>query len=266
MRILVLSDIHSNLETLEACLEAVPAHDKVANLGDIVGYGGNPNEVTALARKLGGMLVRGNHDKACTGQMTMEDFNPVAAIAALWTMQALTPENLQWLKLMPRGPLFLPLRYPRNQEETWAGTEQDGVQLVHGSPRDEDEYVLVLRDAQESLLRTNFPLTFFGHTHIQGGFAVVDGRWDTLRPLYNGTQEESERWLLDLNNEAKYMINPGSVGQPRDGDPRAAFCVFDSDRYEITFYRVPYDIEKAQQQIIAARLPERLATRLAEGR
>ena len=104
MRILVLSDIHSNLEALNACLEAVPSPDKVANLGDIVGYGGNPNEVTVLARKLGGMLVRGNHDKACTGLMTMEDFNPVAAIAALWTMQALTPENLQWLKLMPRGP------------------------------------------------------------------------------------------------------------------------------------------------------------------
>ncbi|MGC2321250.1 MAG: metallophosphoesterase family protein, partial [Terriglobales bacterium] len=183
MRILVLSDIHSNLEALNACLEAVPSHDKVANLGDIVGYGGNPNEVTALARKLGGMLVRGNHDKACTGLMSMEDFNPVAAIAALWTMQALTPENLQWLKLLPRGPLFLPLRYPRNQEETWAGTEQDGVQLVHGSPLDEDEYLLVMRDAQESLLRSNYPLTFFGHTHIQGGFAYVDDRWETLRPL-----------------------------------------------------------------------------------
>jgi len=266
MRILVLSDIHSNLEALNACLEAAPAHDKVANLGDIVGYGGSPNEVTVLARKLGGMLVRGNHDRACTGLMSMDDFNPVAAIAALWTMQSLTPENLQWLKLMPRGPLFLPLRYPHNQEETWAGTEQDGVQLVHGSPLDEDEYVLVLRDAQESLLRSNYPLTFFGHTHIQGGFAYDNDRWETLRPLYKGSADEVESWVLDLGSQAKYMINPGSIGQPRDGDPRAAFCIFDPDRYEITFYRVPYDIQKAQQHILAARLPERLATRLAEGR
>jgi len=265
MRILILSDIHSNLEALQACLEAAPARDKVANLGDIVGYGGSPNEVTEAARKLGGMLVRGNHDKACTGLMGMEDFNPVAAIAALWTRQALTPENTQWLKLMPRGPLFLPLRYPMNQEETWAGSETDGVQLVHGSPLDEDEYVLVVRDAQESLLRSNYPLTFFGHTHIQGGFAYENERWETIRPIYQGGDQQ-ETWVLDLSSQAKYLINPGSVGQPRDGDPRAAFCVFDPDRYEVTFYRVPYNIEKAQQHILAAHLPDRLATRLAEGR
>jgi len=265
MRILILSDMHSNLEALNACLEAAPARDKVANLGDIVGYGGNPNEVTVLARQLGGMLVRGNHDKACTGLMSMEDFNPVAAIAALWTMQALTPENMQWLKLMPQGPVFLPFHYPLNQEETWAGSEVDGVQLVHGSPLDEDEYLIVMRDAQESLQRSNYPLTFFGHTHIQGGFAFENDRWETLRPIYKGG-ERQETWVLDLSSTAKYMINPGSVGQPRDGDPRAAFCVFDPDRYEVTFYRVPYDVEKAQQQILAARLPDRLASRLAEGR
>ena len=154
MRILILSDVHSNLEALNACLKVAPSCDKIANLGDIVGYGGSPNEVTELTRKLGGLLVRGNHDKACTGLMSVEDFNPVAAIAALWTMQVLTPENMQWLKLMPQGPVFLPFRYPQNQEETWAGTEADGVQLVHGSPLDEDEYVIVMRDAQESLLRT----------------------------------------------------------------------------------------------------------------
>jgi len=266
MRILILSDVHANLEALNACLETAPSCDKVANLGDIVGYGGSPNEVTAASRKLGGMLVRGNHDKACTGLMSVEDFNPIAAIAALWTMQALAPENLQWLKLMPRGPLSVPLHYPLNQEETWAGTEADGVQLVHGSLLDEDEYVLVMRDAQESLLRTHYPLTFFGHTHIQGGFALENERWETLRPMYKGTREQQETWSFDLGSQAKYLINPGSVGQPRDGDPRAAFCVFDADRYEVTFYRVPYNIEQAQHHIIAARLPDRLATRLAEGR
>jgi len=266
MRILILSDMHANLEALNACLEVAPSCDKVANLGDIVGYGGSPNEVTDVARKLGGLLVRGNHDKACTGLISMEDFNPVAAIAALWTMQMLTPENVQWLKLIPQGPVFLPFRYGFNQEETWAGTEADGVQLVHGSPLDEDEYVIVMRDAQETLLHTNYPLTFFGHTHIQGGFAFDNDRWETLRPLYQGTQNHHETWVLDLSSHAKYMLNPGSVGQPRDGDPRAAFCVLDSDRYEVTFYRVPYNIEKAQHHIVAANLPDRLATRLAEGR
>lgn len=265
MRILILSDIHSNLEALEACLEAAPSCDKVVNLGDIVGYGANPNEVTERSRKLGGLLVRGNHDKACTGLMGMEDFNPVAAIAAIWTMHALTPENLQWLKLIPQGPVYLPMRYALNQEETWAGTDADCIQLVHGSPLDEDEYVIVMRDAQESLLHTNYPLTFFGHTHIQGGFGFDNDRWETLRPIYRGV-ETTESWVLDLGSHAKYMLNPGSVGQPRDGDPRAAFAVFDPDRYEVTFCRVPYNIGKAQHQIVAARLPERLATRLAEGR
>src|SRR5919197_361963 len=266
MRILVLSDIHSNLEALSACLGVAPSYDKVANLGDIVGYGGSPNEVTDLSRKLGGLLVRGNHDKACTGQMGIEDFNPVAAIAALWTMQALTPENMQWLKMIPRGPVFLPFRYPLDQEETWAGTEADGVQLVHGSPLDEDEYVIVMRDDQEALLRTNYPLTFFGHTHVQGGFALENGRWEMLRPIYQGAEKRQETWMLDLSSNARYMINPGSVGQPRDGDARAAFCVFDPDRYEVTFYRVPYNIAEAQQHILDARLPDRLATRSEEGR
>jgi predicted phosphodiesterase len=266
MRILILSDMHSNLEALNGCLAVAPSCDKIANLGDIVGYGGSPNEVTQLARKLGGLLVRGNHDKACTGLMSMEDFNPVAAIAALWTMQALTPDNMQWLRLMPQGPVFLPFRYPGNQEETWAGTEADGIQLVHGSPLDEDEYVIVMRDAQESLLRTTYPLTFFGHTHMQGGFAFENDRWEMLRPVYQGTQNHHETWTLDLSSGGKYLLNPGSIGQPRDGDPRAAFCVLDSDRYEVTFYRVPYDVAKAQQHILDARLPDRLATRLAEGR
>ncbi len=265
MRILILSDIHANLEALEACLAAAPSCDKIVNLGDIVGYGGSPNEVTDQARKLGGILVRGNHDKACTSLTDMNDFNPIAAIAAQWTMRTLTPENLQWLKLLPPGPVLLPIRYPLNQEETWTGDNSDNVQLVHGSPLDEDEYVLVMRDAQECLLRAQHPLTFFGHTHIQGGFGLEDDRWETLRPVYKG-MTSAETWVLDLRSHARYMLNPGSVGQPRDGDPRAAFCVFDPDRYEVTFYRVPYNVEKAQHHIIAARLPERLATRLADGR
>ena len=101
---------------------------------------------------------------------------------------------------------------------------------------------------------------------MQGGFALENDRWEMLRPVYQGTQNRHETWTLDLSSGGKYLLNPGSIGQPRDGDPRAAFCALDSDRYEVTFYRVPYDVAKAQQHILDARLPDRLATRLAEGR
>ncbi len=133
VRILLLSDIHSNLEALEACLAAAPPCDRVVNLGDIVGYGANPNEVIERSRSLGKVFVRGNHDKASTGLMELQDFNPIAGMAALWTREQLTPENLEWLRSLPEGPIHL--------------DELPGVQFVHGSPMDEDEYVVTLRDA-----------------------------------------------------------------------------------------------------------------------
>ena len=135
MRILIISDIHANLEALDACLQAAPVHDRVFNLGDIVGYGANPNEVTERARELGKVFVRGNHDKACSGVSSMEDFNPIAGLAVLWTRQKLTADNLQFLRDLPHGPI-MPL---------------DNVECVHGSPRDEDEYVLGRRDAYSIL-------------------------------------------------------------------------------------------------------------------
>ena len=251
MRILIISDIHANVEGLEACLAAAPAHDRVVNLGDVVGYGGSPNEVTDRARKLGTVVVRGNHDKACSGMMGIDTFNPIAGLAALWTRQTLTPENLEWLKNLPPGPLEMP--------------DVPGVHLVHGSPIDEDEYIIVVRDAVEPLSTTVPPLTFFGHTHIQGGFAVDGEQWETLRPVYK-TRDRVETVELQLKKTAKYLINPGSAGQPRDGDPRAAFALFDTESYKISYTRVPYNIELAQKHITDAKLPERLATRLADGR
>lgn len=279
MRILLLSDIHSNLEALEACVAEAPKSDQIVDLGDIVGYGGSPNEVTNSARKLGGILVRGNHDKACTGIMGVENFNPIAGLAALWTMRTLTTENLEWLKALPQGPVPLstsPAKPKKRREPSASGkhptTEElevpwgpDTVQLVHGSPLDEDEYIIVMRDAMEPLMRTPFALTFFGHTHIQGGFSVAQERWATLRPTYRH-KKKVETCELPLERGTKYLINPGSVGQPRDGDPRAGFALYDSESYKITYYRVPYNIEQAQQHILEAKLPERLATRLAEGR
>ncbi len=251
MRVLLLSDIHSNLEGLEACLAVAPSCDQVVNLGDIVGYGASPNEVTDQSRKLGGLFVRGNHDKACTGVMGVESFNPIAGLAALWTKQALSRENLEFLRNLPQGPIQL-----------------DGiaeVQLVHGSPLDEDDYIIVLRDAIEPLMRTSVPLTFYGHTHIQCVFSVKQNQLELMRPMYR-TKDDRDIYEVKLERGKKYLVNPGSVGQPRDGDRRAGFAVFDTDSFALAFHRVPYDIEGAQKRIFEARLPDRLATRLADGR
>jgi diadenosine tetraphosphatase ApaH/serine/threonine PP2A family protein phosphatase len=251
VRILLLSDIHSNLEALDACLAAAPAYDRVINLGDTVGYGANPNEVITRARSLGSVFVRGNHDKAVCGLMDLEDFNPIAGIATLWTRNQLTPENLEWLRSLPQGPI--------------RADELPGIQFVHGSASDEDEYLVSVRDAIEPLVTDSVPITFFGHTHLQGGFVLQGEVSEAYRPGYRTVgQPESSDWPLRPNRH--YLINPGSVGQPRDGDWRAAFATFDTDASIVTFYRVPYNLRVAQEKINAAHLPQRLATRLATGR
>ena len=251
MRILLLSDIHANLEAMEACLAAAPAFDLVANLGDIVGYGASPNEVIDRVRTLGNTFVRGNHDKAATGLLELNDFNPMAAAAAIWTRDQLTPEHFEWLHALPQGPL--PLEdFPH-------------VQLVHGSPGDEDAYVVSIGDALVPLISVETPITFFGHTHLQGGFFANGSSADGFRPEYR-TVGQPESVSLQLKTSTRYMINPGSVGQPRDGDWRAAFALFDTEAQVIHYHRVPYNLKSAQDRILSAGLPPRLATRLAAGR
>ena len=251
VRILLLSDIHSNLEALDACLFAAPAHDLVVNLGDTVGYGGNPNEVIAKVQALGRVFVRGNHDRAVSGLMNLDEFNAIAGLATLWTRAQLTPKNLEWLRALPQGPIKL--------------DELPGIQFVHGSSLDEDEYMVSARDAIAPLITDPVPITFFGHTHLQGGFLLTGEISEGYRPGYRTVgQPESSDWPLRKNR--RYLINPGSVGQPRDGDWRSAFAVFDSDAWIVTFYRVPYNLRVAQEKILAANLPQRLATRLATGR
>ena len=251
MRILLLSDIHANLEALEACLAAVPPYDLVANLGDVVGYGASPNEVVDRSRELGRIFVRGNHDKAATGLLALDDFNPMAAAAAMWTRDQLTAEHHEWLHALPQGPLELE-GFPE-------------VQLVHGSPEDEDTYVVSIGDALIPLLANPMPLTFFGHTHLQGGFFVNGNSADGFRPEYR-TVGQAESVALHLKPKTRYMINPGSVGQPRDGDWRAAFALFDTEAQIVHFHRTPYNLKAAQDRIFGANLPPRLATRLAAGR
>lgn len=251
MRILLLSDIHANLEALDACLEAAPSFDIIVNLGDIVGYGASPNEVASRSREVGQVFVRGNHDKAATGLMTLDDFNPMAAAAAIWTRYVLTPENLQWLRELAHGPVSLP--------------NLPDIHFVHGSPNDEDEYVVSLGDALAPLITLTMPLTFFGHTHLQGGFFANGSSADGFRPEYR-TVGQAESVALHLKDGARYLINPGSVGQPRDGDWRAAFALYNSDARVVHFHRTPYNLKSAQDRIFAAQLPVRLATRLAAGR
>ncbi len=252
MRILLLSDIHSNLEALAAVLAAAPAYDAVWNLGDVVGYGANPNEVIDRVRGLGTVFVRGNHDKACSGVASLEDFNPIAGRAAKWTRCVLTAEHTEWLSRMPAGPIM-----PDGRD----------VSCMHGSLLDEDEYVLTVRDAWLPLTKAETRINFFGHTHLQGGFATNGEEWFRITPQY-GSRNGADEFELPLRENGRYLINPGSVGQPRDGDWRAAFAIYETEgaARRVMFYRVPYNVKQAQKRIVAAGLPDRLASRLRDGR
>ncbi len=249
MRVLVLSDIHGNLQALEAVLAAAGPVDAVWNLGDVVGYGASPNEVVDRVRALAQVNVRGNHDRVCCGLSSSEGFNPVAAAAAQWTMRTLTPENLEWLRDMPQGPI--------------AGNGR--AMCVHGSPLHEDQYIVTMRDAWTPLQQMPTELTFFGHTHVQGGFSQRDHEWHEDLPHFS-TADQAEAVEFDVPVGTRHLINPGSVGQPRDHNWRAAFVLYDSAAERVVFHRVPYDVGGAQAAIRAAGLPERLATRLTEGR
>lgn len=249
MRSLILSDIHSNLTALAAVLaQAEGNYDQVICLGDIVGYGPDPNEVIDRVQALGPVaVVRGNHDKACCGISNAEDFNAAARAAAVWTRKHLRPENLVYLRQLDAGPLAV-----------------GEFQIVHGSVRDEDEYLFMPREAEENLKLTEVPLTFCGHTHFQGGFALRgDGRVDVVRVRTGLGAAAAE---LELEEGVKYLINPGSIGQPRDGDPRAAYAFYEHEKRLVEYWRVPYDIEATQERMRTAALPVPLITRLAVGR
>jgi diadenosine tetraphosphatase ApaH/serine/threonine PP2A family protein phosphatase len=174
----------------------------------------------------------------------------VARAAAQWTHDELNAENLAWLNAMPQGPLR---------------PELAGVSCAHGSPLDEDQYILSVRDAWAPLQQMTTDITFFGHTHIQGGFAQKGPQWHEVHPRYR-TRNEADSWRLELPAGSRHLINPGSVGQPRDYDWRAAFAIYDSEERCVIFHRVPYDLTTSQGRILMAGLPERLAARLREGR
>ncbi|MBX9604157.1 MAG: metallophosphatase family protein [Bryobacteraceae bacterium] len=245
MRYLILSDIHGNRQGLEAALaDAAGKYEEILCLGDIVGYGGDPKHVLDWTRANVKTICRGNHDKAAAGLDDLEWFNPVARTSALWTREILGPESVQYLYDLPKGPLRV----------------QD-FEILHGSPSDEDEYLISIQDAAHNAPFLNALVTFFGHTHVQGGFLVHRSgvkRIPKVHPNSSGAD-------LEIEPDRAYLINPGSVGQPRDGDPRCGYAIYDSDRRYVAFRRVPYDIRGAQQAILDAGLPPLLADRLAQG-
>jgi diadenosine tetraphosphatase ApaH/serine/threonine PP2A family protein phosphatase len=246
VRYFVITDLHANMEALEAVLEAVPpsAYDRVLVLGDLVGYGADPNAVIDRVRGLDPLvLIRGNHDKVACGLEDASGFNLIARQAIEWTYMTLTPEHRQFLTDLPAGPQFV------NAE----------LEVCHGSPFDEDAYIFDQGEAVRALEAMERPICLYGHTHIPAVF-TPDNMADDAPVTRDGSV------ALRLGAGGRYLINPGSVGQPRDGDPRAACAVFDEDARELIIHRVAYRVDVAQRKIIAAGLPEILASRLGIGR
>jgi diadenosine tetraphosphatase ApaH/serine/threonine PP2A family protein phosphatase len=246
VRRLIVTDIHSNWEALEAvAASAEGAWDEAICLGDIVGYCAAPREAIDWVRQRCTLIVRGNHDKAVCGLDDMEEFNAVAQAAASWTRDQVEADDLVWLAGLEAGPV-----------------ERGGAEFAHGSPFDEDEYLVVAGDAEMLFLAYHHPLCFVGHSHLQGGFCGAGGRVLRL-PRPHAHQPEV---ALPLEAGISYLVNPGSVGQPRDGDTRAAYAIWDDVENHILFRRVAYDIPRAMQRIHDAGLPPMLAERLGLGR
>jgi diadenosine tetraphosphatase ApaH/serine/threonine PP2A family protein phosphatase len=241
----VLSDVHANREALAAVLHEVDriGTDALLFLGDLVGYNADPESCVEAVLGRAAVAVRGNHDKAVAGLMRLDWFNPVAAEAARWTRRAVSAGTLERLAGLPAGPLAA------------AGE----VLLCHGTPSDEDEYLVKGSPVTEAFhfLEQSHPDARFclhGHTHVPFAAVCREGRIRRLNPAE-----------VRLEPSARYLLNPGSVGQPRDGNPRASFGILDLSRGTWRVVRVRYDVEGARAGIAAARLPAELAERLAAG-
>ena len=247
MRYLVLTDIHANLEALDACLADARARtfDETLVLGDLVGYGADPNAVVERVQALAPLaIVRGNHDKVACGLEQAEGFNAVAKHAARWMLSELTAAHRDWLAALPQGPREV----------------DDLVEICHGSPFDEDAYIFDELDAVRALKVATRPLCLFGHTHCPVTFELSADAFDSTGPA---AAAESR---VTIREGSKYLVNPGSVGQPRDSDPRSAYAIVDAGERRVELYRVAYPVQQAQAKVLKAGLPDVLAQRLALGR
>jgi predicted phosphodiesterase len=245
MRYLVFTDIHGNLESFLALLKFIQRKkiDYYLFLGDLVGYGASPNEIIQKIQTLKPIfLIRGNHDKAVCGLDSIDTFNPIAASAIYWTKQNLKKKNMDYLSHLKKGPIII----------------HDHITLCHGAPFDEDYYIFGEFDAAEAFKYIRTPLCFFGHTHFPYVYTEKDNIVEGTFLLGNSNEVKLEKGV-------KYLINPGSVGQPRDRNPRASCAIYDSNVKRIKFFRLDYDIEQAQKKIREKDLPLALAERLSLG-
>lgn len=245
MRFLILSDLHANWEALSAVLEdAKGEFDKIICCGDLVGYNPDPVSVVVWAAQNCSAVVRGNHDKACADSEELDWFNPVARQSIQWTVSQLSQKQIQYLAGLPQGPVTV-----------------DQFQICHGAPLDEDEYLISPADVEPQVDYLDAPLTFFGHTHLQGGFLC---HRRSVKQISKVPAEEREQTVM-IEPHYSYLINPGSVGQPRDGDPRAAYALYDTSQSYVLLRRVSYPVNETLNKILQAGLPEKLATRLLRG-
>lgn len=243
MRILILSDIHSNYVALETVLAAAGPYDAVWNLGDTIGYGPRPNECVATMRGIASLMLAGNHDLACLGHLDLSDFNPDARTANIWNGDQLTGENRDAL----------------DQLEPIQAIDTRFL-AAHGSPREPVwEYLLTRYQALDNFKHFEQQVCLIGHSHVPLIFRLAPGG------RCESPSVPDDGFSLTLEEGTRYIINPGSVGQPRNQDPRAAFAIFDTMCDSITFRRVRYDVALTQRQMREARLPEPLALRLAQG-
>ncbi len=244
MPALVISDLHSNIEALTAVLSDAGARsgfDVVLCAGDIVGYGPDPAAVISTLQTLDFVAVAGNHDLAALGQMSTSEFNPVAAAAAEWTAMTLTPRDRAYLESLPL------IR------------EYDAITLVHGSLRSPEwEYLLSAEQADAQFALQTTPYSIVGHSHLQFWFEEHPGGAPVMRTARDGT-------TLQLG-PTRLILNPGSTGQPRDGDPRAEYMLYDEAAATVTWHRVAYDAQTTRRKIIDTGLPPWLGERLLEGR
>ncbi len=244
MRYAIIADIHANLAAFNAVLDDIEQRGGVEEiwcLGDVVGYGPDPQQCISLLRQRNHVCVAGNHDWASTGKVDTSEFNADAAAACQWTGQQLSPEDKEYL-----SDLSLTI-------------EKGDFTLVHGSPREPIwEYILSTATAEENFAHFKTPYCLVGHSHHPAVF------------IYNETDDRlSSHFLFDsplVLGESRMIINPGGVGQPRDGDPRASYAIYDSESREVWLYRIPYDIRSTQDRMVERGLPTRLVTRLSYGR